>query len=517
MKNKKSPSVGLNQAKLWQLFLFAFNNGATNCYFVLTMNYIVYHANGVLGLAMLFATTMVTAMRIFDGITDTFIGALIDKTQTKFGKFRPFMVIGNAILAISSILIFFATRLIPDTMISLRYAAFILFYIIFIIGYTFQTSCTRSGQSCITNDPKQRPLFNIFNTVASLVGMGVIMAVSSLWGGKVGFGTTKFFDLVVPMVIIISIVLTILAVIGIAEKDTPEFYGMEGGKQQELKLRDYLEILKENKELRKLIVAGAGNKLASSIAQNSTISIILFSCMMGNYNGLYLPCYILGYVGAVPFFLINLNLSRKHGQKHAMSVCNSIALTMYVGVLIMLLIWQPGNAATLLSFTNINLYTIIFLLCYMIGFGSFYTTADMVIPMIADCADYEIYRSGNFVPGIVGALFSLVDKLISSLSTTIVGLVILIVLGMDQLPDIKTEYISGMNLVVILLFCGLPMLSWIASLIAMKFYKLSGVRMKEIQAVNAIRKDAIGKGMSKKEAMSKWVTIDQVPKEYYEE
>ena len=34
--------------------------------------------------------------------------------------------------------------------------------------------------------------------------------------------------------------------------------------------------------------------------------------------------------------------------------------------------------------------------------------------MVADCADYETYRSGKFIPGIMGTLFSLVDKLVSS-------------------------------------------------------------------------------------------------------
>ena len=65
-----------------------------------------------------------------------------------------------------------------------------------------------------------------------------------------------------------------------------------------------------------------------------------------------------------------------------------------------------------------------------------------------------------------------------------------------------------------MLFCVIPMLAWIATLIAMKGYTLTGARMKEIQAVNAVRKDAIGKGMKLSEAMEKWKTLEQVPEEY---
>ena len=54
----------------------------------------------------------------------------------------------------------------------------------------------------------------------------------------------------------------------------------------------------------------------------------------------------------------------------------------------------------------------------------------------------------------------------------------------------------------------------LATLIAMKGYKLTGARMKEIQAINAVRKDAISKGIPLEEAMTKWQTIDQVPEEF---
>ncbi|MDH8275970.1 MFS transporter, partial [Klebsiella pneumoniae] len=33
-----------------------------------------------------------------------------------------------------------------------------------------------------------------------------------------------------------------------------------------------------------------------------------------------------------------------------------------------------------------------------------------VVPMLADCTDYETYRSGRFVPGMIGTIFSFVDK-----------------------------------------------------------------------------------------------------------
>ena len=48
----------------------------------------------------------------------------------------------------------------------------------------------------------------------------------------------------------------------------------------------------------------------------------------------------------------------------------------------------------------------------------------------------------------------------------------------------------------------------------MKGYSLTGEKMKEIQAVNACRRDAVANGMKLEDAMEKWQTVDQLPAEY---
>ena len=501
MEEKKTTS--LNRAKSYQLVLFPMNNGATNVYYILTMNFIAYYANGVLGLALMFATTMVTVMRLFDAVTDPIIGALIDRTSTRFGKFRPYMVLGNVIMMVSSILLYFGTRVVAENMMWLRYMCFILFYALYVIGYTFQTACTRSGQTCLTNDPKQRPLFTVFNTVASLIGMGLVQFLAPILSGMLGgYNSKDFFNVMIPLAIVVSAILTILAVIGIAEKDRPEFFGV-GGSGEKVPFSEYVAILKANKELQRLMVAGAGCKLAFSIATNMTVLCMLYGAMMGNYGGLYLPMMVIGYVFSVPFFLLTVKTSQKHGQKASLVKYTTLAFVMYVGVLVLLLLWKNGNPTWNLSLFPFNLYSVLFIVFFGVGYGAYYATADMPIPMVADCSDYETYRSGRYIPGIMGTLFSLVDKLVSSLGSTIVGAAVAMI-GIHTLPDGNTPYAPGMHGVVVVLFCVVPMLAWIATLIAMKGYTLTGDRMKEIQAVNAARKEAIAEGMSLEEAMEKY-------------
>ena len=100
---------------MYQLALFPLNNGATNVYFVLILSYVAQFGSSVLQLGI-FASLMVTVMRVFDAITDPIIGALMDRTSTKIGKFRPFMIIGSVIMAVSVVSLYILTPFIPESM-----------------------------------------------------------------------------------------------------------------------------------------------------------------------------------------------------------------------------------------------------------------------------------------------------------------------------------------------------------------------------------------------------------------
>lgn len=515
MSQETTKTTSLNRAKTYQLVLFPLNNGATNVYYVLILSYVATFGNNVLGIATVFASVMVTGMRVFDAITDPIIGAIMDRTNGRLGKFRPFIVIGNVIMATAVILLYMITPNIPSDMQWLRYVAFVGLYAVWVIGYTFQTSVTRSGQTVLTNDPKQRPLFTIFNTIGSMAGMGLMQFLAPIVRSNVAdYSSADFYAFLTPIGVVVSIVLSILAIIGIWEKDNSKYFGLGQEVQEKTKISEYIQIIKNNNPMQRLMVAGAGCKLALSIATNVTVLCMLYGCMMGNYDGLYLPMMVLGYVFSVPFFLLTVRTSQKQGQKASLMKYVSVAFICYIGVLVLLLLWQQGVGGRNLSlFTengfSINLYTVLFILFFGVGYGAYYATADMPIPMVADCSDYETYRSGKYIPGIMGTLFSLVDKLVSSLSATVVGVAVSVI-GLENLPTAETPYAPGMNWVVIVLFCIIPMVAWAATLLAMKNYELTGDRMKEIQAVNAARKEGVAGGMTLEEAMEKWKTIEDV-------
>ena len=118
---------------------------------------------------------------------------------------------------------------------------------------------------------------------------------------------------------------------------------------------------------------------------------------------------------------------------------------------------------------------------YSLGYGASSLASGIVVPMITDCADYETYLTGKYVPGMMATLFSFIDKLVSSFATTIIGFAVAYLGYTSAMPQATDPNIKGMFAVTATLFIGMPMLGWIIGLIAMRFYPLDDRKMKEVQ------------------------------------
>ena len=166
---------GIHRVPLWRIAGYALNNTATNVYLMM-MNYATYYLMGWVGVGMMVASSLTMMMRIWDGVTDPFVGFMVDKTNGKFGKNRPFIVIGQIILCVTSWVAFHVTHKLPQ---GVRFPFYVVVLMVYYLGYTCQCVVTKSAQSCVTNDPKQRPMFASFDGVYNTVlfaGLAVITA-----------------------------------------------------------------------------------------------------------------------------------------------------------------------------------------------------------------------------------------------------------------------------------------------------------------------------------------------------
>lgn len=462
--------VSYNDAKPWQIGFFALNNTATNLYMFFFM-FIAYYATGIAGLMVVIVSTIITFSRIWDGFTDPLIGYLIDKTETKIGKFRPFMIAGNAILLSLSGLIIFTTHRVPE---GFRLIYFILLYALYIIGYTFQTACTKAAQTVLTNNPKQRPMFTLFDGIYNTgLFIGGQMYVASYLVPKNGGFNMGFFAEFWSTVAIVSAVFTTLAVISIWKKDVKENWGTEVVKTS---FRDYWPIIKGNRPLQMLIISASTDKLANLTKTNAVTTVIIFGILMGNY-ALSGKLMLITAIPTIVITYFGVGFAKKVGIKKAYVGATWLSLMLST----ILFVFLKSVDMTKMSIAPVNGQTILFLTILSLLGGVVAVGGNIVIPMIADCADYEKARSGRFIPGMMGTIFSFIDKLISSVATALIGFLVAMIGFKETLPTVETAATPALFWMGMLFYIGIPMLGWIASLIAMKFYDLDGEKMKEVQ------------------------------------
>lgn len=517
---------GIHRAKTWEIGFFSLNNMSTNLYMLL-MNSISYYLVGIVGIGVVLAGSIVTIMRVWDGVTDPFVGMIVDKTNTKFGKNRPFIVIGNVILFLTTFIMF---RVIPTTPTGIRFPVFIVLYMVYIIGYTCQCVVTKSAQTCLTNDPAQRPVFSMFDSVWVTLVFSVIWPIllstslipnytlnSAQHADKInafiaqnpslekcltenngvqvlsGFYNPEMWTAMQLGIGGIAALLAILAIIGISRKDRIEYFGL--GTEQKVGFKDYIDVLAHNRGIQMLVVSASTDKLASSCKSNTTVMVCLWGIIFGNY-ALYSSASA---ITCIPLLLLTLFLMNKvackMGQKKALLMgtygsmifaCVSVVLMIVganKGIMNMPIVSfvKPASFLGIFAPSNWSILGVLWIIVAVL-LGAFNNMAgNIVIPMTADCADYEVYRTGRYVPGLMGTLFSFVDKLISSLASTLVAVCFATIGFSEVLPTVETPYSTSILLVTIVCFVGFPMIGWICNIVSMHFYPLTKEKMAEIQ------------------------------------
>ena len=86
----------------------AFGIGAVgkDMVYALSASYVMYFYQDVLGLSATFVGLILMAARVFDALNDPFMGVLVAKTKSRWGRFRPWLLSGtilNAVVLLSLI------------------------------------------------------------------------------------------------------------------------------------------------------------------------------------------------------------------------------------------------------------------------------------------------------------------------------------------------------------------------------------------------------------------------------
>ena len=155
--------VQYRRAKLWQIIMVA-SNGLVGMGFYCLIGLASYSASIGFGIATVAVGGILTFTRIFYAITDPMLAFIYDKVNTRFGKVRILLAAGWVVMVLGVLLMFNWAAGKGHGII-----AFILIYMLYIIGYTLYNMTGQTLFPLMTNDPKQRPMVGVWSTIFNYI------------------------------------------------------------------------------------------------------------------------------------------------------------------------------------------------------------------------------------------------------------------------------------------------------------------------------------------------------------
>ncbi|WP_330924909.1 melibiose:sodium transporter MelB [Candidatus Sororendozoicomonas aggregata] len=256
--------------------------------------FLMFYYTDVVGLSAVYVGTLFLVARIIDAFTDPLMGMIVDNTRTRFGKFRPWILIGTLINAVVLLALFSAHRF--DGTSAYAYAA--ITYILWGVTYTIMDipywsmipslSCKRSEREHLVVWPR------IFASIAWTVVGAYGLSVVGVFGGEdQGHG---FFlaSVLIAVLFIASAALTFFKVVDKSNQSgNVEIAGkietIEKAAQEKISFKDVKNILVQNDQLQSLI----GFVLSFNIAMQ----------LVGGF-AIYYFSYAIGQPDMFPMFML---------------------------------------------------------------------------------------------------------------------------------------------------------------------------------------------------------------------
>jgi melibiose permease/lactose/raffinose/galactose permease len=231
-------------------YVYAMSGMGRDMMYALYANFLIVFLTDALGLPnwqLIAVGTIIAVSRIWDAINDPMMGTIVDNTQSKYGKFKPWILIG----ALSSAIIF--VLLFQD--LGLSGTAFIwVFGILYVLsGMTFTMNDISywSMYPSFTTNPKERESIGSLARIFASVGMFITIALVPIIYQNASVGPIQSFSIIAIVIAIIFVISQIILFIfvkqpknKIAEADT-----------KKSTLKDMVRVIFKNDQLLVIIVA----------------------------------------------------------------------------------------------------------------------------------------------------------------------------------------------------------------------------------------------------------------------
>lgn len=444
------------RGKLPFISKLAYGMGDVGCNFswMFVGNFLMIFYTDVFGIGMSAVATLMLVSRVWDAVNDPIVGALSDKTHTRWGRYRPWLLFGAPITALLLALTFWAH---PDWSQTAKITYMAITYCVLVLGYTCVNLPYGTLCGAMTQDIDERAKLNTSRSVCAMVAIGIINIVTVPLISWLGAGDAKAGYLSVAIVYGLIFAACHL----FCFRKTREV--VQAPRRQKLPLSTQLKAAAKN---RPYLLALLGQLLFGFIHYGRNADMLYYFKYVEGSSTLFsyysMAIIVPSIIGAGCFPLV-FRWTKNKG--HAAAI---FALLTGITMICLYFFSPRGSAVGFYAFSALSWFF----------FSGFNTAIYAIIP---DCVEYGEWKTGIRNDGFQYSFVSLGNKIGMALGTSLLA----IVLG-------NAGYVGNMaqnaevQSIMRHAFSTIPGVLWIVTAACLCFYKLDkGVYHKIMRELEA--------------------------------
>ena len=448
--------------KLTEKIGYGFGDMASSMFWKLFGAYLMIFYTDVFGLPAAVVGTMFLITRIWDSAFDPIVGVVADRTHSRWGKFRPYLLWLAVPFGIIGVLTFVTPDWSPTGKLVYAYVTYSLMMMI----YSAINVPYASLLGVMSPNPKERNTLSTYRMTFAYIGSFIalllfMLLVNFFSGNSKDLGDQQTgWTMAVVVIAILCIILFFGCFAWTKERVKPI-------KEAQNPLKEDLKDLFKNKPWWILLGAGVAALVFNSIRDGATVYYFKYFVVEEDYatvsffgmsfvlSGLYLAlgqaANIIGVIAAAP---VSNRIGKRNTYMWAMIIATVLSVIFY---------WFDKEDL---------IWMFVFQALISICAGSIFP---LLWSMYADCADYSELKTGNRATGLIFSSSSMSQKFGWAIGTAITGW-LLGFFGFQANAVQSEEAISGIKMFL----SFLPAVGTILSVVFISMYPLTEKKMKDI-------------------------------------
>lgn len=370
-------------------------------------------------------TAIMVAARVFDALNDPIMGNIIENTHTKWGKFKPWMVVGT-VLSCIVVFIVFSTSLKGWAFVGL----FGVFYFCYSIAYTMHDISYWGIVPALSSDAGARDAFTSRATLFAGVGgtlASIVIPMFTTGGTAIGGNASTAYAVVALGICIVMPAFFLFTILGVKEhRETEKPQKTEGGVFKKM-----INAVKYNDQLRWITVIFLFQQIGNNFVLGGIGSTYIY-LQYGYEGGLYSLFSTVG-VAATAFLMIFYPaISKKINRKPLM---NRMVVISTVGFVFMIL----SRVIPSIGFVLLTIG-------YMVSNFGLYSYYLIMMISIINTVEYNEYKTGERNEAIIASVRPLITKMSSALvvmMTTVTYMIFGVTNYTNQISDLESAAAAG--------------------------------------------------------------------------